>query len=69
MKIRRIKRNDLGFDPIYILICGGRKLRNNSLDGTLDIGTSNGKQLRSIDLQNNQISDYKEIPGLDLDVM
>ena len=69
MELRRTKGNGLGFDLIYILICGGRKLGNNSLNGTLDIGTSNGKQLNFIDLQNNQISDYKEIPGLDLDVM
>ncbi|KAF8019244.1 hypothetical protein BT93_G0043 [Corymbia citriodora subsp. variegata] len=38
-------------------------LKNNQLNGTLDIGTSHSNQLKLIDLQNNFIDDFKQSTG------
>ena len=45
------------------LTCGDRLLKNNQLNGSLDIGTTYSTQLQLIDLQNNSISNYTEIAG------
>ena len=42
--------------PKYV----SRVLRGNHLNGTLDIGSDYSKQLQSIDLVNNLVTDFKQ---------
>lgn len=44
-------------------VCGDRVLRNNQLNGTLDIGTSYSNELKLIDLQKNSISEVNDRGG------
>ena len=45
-------------NDVTVLTCGDRVLRNNQLDGTLDVGTAYSNQLQLIDLQNNSIEGF-----------
>ncbi|KAK9287574.1 hypothetical protein L1049_015995 [Liquidambar formosana] len=44
-------------------------LRNNQLNGTLDIGTSRSNYLQLIDLQANFIDDYRETESLNIELI
>ena len=46
------------YNDVTILTCGDRVLRNNRLNGTLDVGTAYSNQLQLIDLQNNSIESF-----------
>ena len=43
-----------------VLTCGDRVLRNNKLNGDLDIGTNYSNDLQLVDLLNNSIGGYVE---------
>jgi hypothetical protein len=48
---------------VNVLTCGDRTLRNNKLNGTLDIGTSYSSNLQLVDLQNNSITGKVDTAG------
>ena len=45
-------------NDLTVLTFGDRVLRNNQLNGTLDVGTTYSNQLQLIDLQNNSIESF-----------
>ena len=45
-------------NDLTILTYGDRVLRNNQLNGILDVGTTYSNQLQLIDLQNNSIESF-----------
>ena len=45
------------------MTCNDRVLKNNHLDGTLDIGTAYSNHLRLIDLRTNSITEYEKRIG------
>ena len=47
----------------FALACGFRVLRNNQLNGTLDLGSNYSDQLQRIDFQNNLIVAFIERAG------
>lgn len=52
-----------------VLVCCLRVLRNNQLNGTLDVGSSYSDQLKLIDLQNNFIVGFTQRPGFKIKLM
>ncbi|KAK1263241.1 putative leucine-rich repeat receptor-like protein kinase [Acorus gramineus] len=45
------------------------KLRNNRLNGTLNLGSSYSSQLHLVDVQNNDIQNYKDVQGFNGTIM
>lgn len=57
MPSHKIKINHSAKD---MFSCANRVLKNNQLNGTLDIGSSPGSQLQLIDLQINNIDKFQQ---------
>lgn len=49
---------------IYILTYDNRVLKDNNINGTLDVGSTYSNQLRLIDLENNLIDNFKQKDGV-----
>lgn len=49
---------------IYILTYDNRVLKDNKINGTLDVGSTYSNQLRLIDLENNLIDSFKQKDGV-----
>lgn len=48
---------------LFLFLLPDRKLRDNRLNGTLNIGSSYGRGLQLVDLQNNSIERFTQKAG------